>query len=74
VSGNQIAPRTTVAAVRGVLAKGNARCSIMLVSGTVFDFLIEGVTDDGLIGQRSLVPEAAAVVFFDAVAMIEFRP
>lgn len=75
MSDNPLALRNGTSAVRAALKRGNNRCSIMLVSGVVFDFVIEQVLDDGMIGRRSIAPEnTAAVVYFDAVAMVEFRP
>jgi hypothetical protein len=67
--------RNGIAAVNAAVTRGNVRCYVMLAGGAGFDFIIEQVTEDGLIGRRSVMSDTtAAVVFFDAIALIEFKP
>jgi len=72
---NTLPARTNQIAVQTAVNRGNTRCSVVLPGGTEFEFLIESVTEDGLIGRRTASrSDSAAVVFFDQIAMIEFRP
>jgi hypothetical protein len=64
--------RMLVPAIRAAVKTGTTRCNIRLVDGVVIDFVIAEVFEDSLLGARVDRPQAACLVNFINVSMIEF--